>query len=341
MTQKFEEILSDLKQKKFKPVYFLEGEEAFYIDAISDFIENNSLSDAEKSFNQSVLYGKDSNWKQVLDTAMRFPMMSNFQVVILKEAADLKDFDNLNQYFEKPLPSTIFVVCYKHKELDKRKTLGKLISKSENIIHLKAEAIKEWDVENWMKNYVHQQGYKIRTETTTLLKEYLGTDLSKIANELSKLFLNCDKHQEIGNDSVEKFIGISKDYNVYELQKSLGTKNFQQAFKFVQYSIANDKANPMVMVVASLYGYFSKILIYQNCQGMSEGDTAKAIGIFSQYPTKILADYKIASHNYSSAKIKRVFGILHEYDLKSKGVNTSDSDKGGLMKEMIGKLMNM
>ncbi len=340
MTYKFDDIIAQLKKKSYQPIYFLEGEEAYYIDVISDFIEQNVLSAADKSFNQSILYGKDVQVKMLSDTLMRYPMMSQFQTIILKEAADFKALDELTPYFEKPLPSTIFVVCYKHKDVDKRKVLGKLLSKSPHIVHFKSELIREWDIENWIKTYVNEQGYKIRTDTAATLKEYLGTDLSKIANELSKLFLNIPKDKELNNEDVEKYIGISKDYNVFEFQKSLGAKNSLQAYRFVQYSIANDKANPLVMVIASLYGFFSKLFIYQNCVGMSEKDTAAAIGIYAQYPTKILLEYKMAAQKYPPQKMKHVFAILHDFDLKSKGVNSAGGDNGALLQEMTARILN-
>ncbi|MEN9523086.1 MAG: polymerase subunit delta [Bacteroidota bacterium] len=339
MLLKFDEIISSVKQKKLSPIYFLEGEEDYYIDEISNFIETNVLSEADRSFNQTILYGKDSNWKQVLDTVKRFPMMSAYQVVILKEAADLKQFELLEPYFQKPLPSTIFVVCYKHKDFDKRKSIGKLLGKADYIAHFKSEPIREWDVENWIKDFVNQKGYKINTKTATLLKEYLGTDLSKISNEISKLFINISKEKEIGNEDVEKYIGISKDYNIFEYQKALGSKNSYKAWQFVQYSIANEKANPLVLIIASLFGFYSKLFIYQHCNGMKEQDIAQAIGIYSKFPTKILQEYALASKSYPTKSIEKVFAVLHEYDLKSKGVNYTGGNDGALLQELTAKIL--
>jgi len=339
MLLKFDEIISSVKQKKLKPIYFLEGEEAFYIDEISNLIETTALSEADRSFNQTILYGKDSTWKKILDTVKRFPMMSAYQVVILKEAADLKQFELLEPYFQKPLPSTIFVVCHKHKDFDKRKTIGKLLGKADYIAHFKSEPIREWDVKNWIKDFVSQKGYKINTKTATLLKEYLGTDLSKIANEVSKLFINISKEKEIGNEDVEKYIGISKDYNIFEYQKALAAKDSYKAWQFVQYSVANEKANPMVLIIASLFSYFSKIFIYQHCQGMKEQDIAQAIGIYTKFPTKILQEYGLAAKVYPAKSLEKVFSILHEYDLKSKGVNSATNDNGALLKELTAKIL--
>ncbi|MEY4876886.1 MAG: polymerase subunit delta [Bacteroidota bacterium] len=339
MLLKFDEIVSSIKQKKLKPIYFLEGEEAYYIDEISNLIETTALTEADRSFNQSILYGKDSTWKQVLDSVKRFPMMSAYQVVILKEAADLKQFELLEPYFQKPLPSTIFVVCHKHKDFDKRKTIGKLVSKADYIAHYKSEPIREWDVENWIKDYVSQKGHKINTKTATLLKEYLGTDLSKIANEISKLFINISKEKEIGNEDVEKYIGISKDYNIFEYQKALATKDSYKAWQFVQYTMANEKANPLVMTIGSLFGFYSKLFIYQHCSGMKENDIAAAIGIYTKYPAKILQEYALASKTYSVKSIEKVFAILHEYDLKSKGVNNTGGNDGALLQELTAKIL--
>ncbi|MFM2224147.1 MAG: polymerase subunit delta [Bacteroidota bacterium] len=339
MLLKFDEIISSVKQKKLKPIYFLEGEEAYYIDEISNLIETTALTEADRSFNQSILYGKDSTWKQVLDSVKRFPMMSAYQVVILKEAADLKQFELLEPYFQKPLPSTVFVVCYKHKDYDKRKAIGKLVSKADYIAHFKSEPIREWDVENWIKDYVSQKGHKINTKTATLLKEYLGTDLSKIANEISKLFINISKEKEIGNEDVEKYIGISKDYNIFEYQKALATKDSYKAWQFVQYTMANEKANPLVLTIGSLFSFYSKLFIYQHCGGMKENDIATAIGIYSKYPNKILQEYALASKTYSVKSIEKVFAILHEYDFKSKGVNNTGGNDGALLQELTAKIL--
>lgn len=339
MLQKLDEIVSSIHQKKIKPIIFLEGEEPYFIDEIADLIENKALNEADKSFNQTILYGKDSNWKQILDTVSRFPMMSTHQVVILKEAADLKNFELLEPYFQKPLTSTIFVVCYKNKSLDKRKTLSKLLTKSEQVAYFVSEQIKDWDVENWIKAYVNQKGYKINTKTATLLKEYLGNDLSKIANEVSKLFINVNKDKEIGNEDVEKYIGISKDYNVYEFQKALGNKDAFKAWQFVQYCIANDKANPMVLIIGSVYSHFFKLFMYELHAGEKETDIATSMGIFSRFPTKILAEYAPMAKNFPLNKIEYVFKIIHEYDLKIKGVNNSGGNDAALLKELTAKIL--
>ncbi|MEY2828844.1 MAG: polymerase subunit delta [Bacteroidota bacterium] len=339
MQQKLDEIVNSIHHKKIKPIVFLEGDEPYFIDEITDLIEKNALNEADKSFNQTILYGKDSTWKQVLDTVSRFPMMSTHQVVILKEAGDLKNFDLLEPYLQKPLTSTIFVICYKNKTLDKRKALTKFLVKSDQVAYFVSEPIKDWDIENWIKAYVSGKGYKINTKTATLLKEYLGNDLSKIANEVSKLFININKDKEIGNEDVEKYIGISKDYNVYEYQKALGNKDAFKAWQFVQYCVANEKANPMVLVIGSVYGHFFKLFMYQLHAGEKETDIAMAMGIFSKFPTKILQEYAPMAKNFPLNKIEFVFKIIHEYDLKAKGVNNSRGNDAALLKEFTAKIL--
>ncbi len=335
---KVEELLSQLKAKKFQPIYFLEGEEPYYIDLISDYIEKNVLNDAEKGFNQTVLYGKDVKWQELMAVVKRFPMMSPLQVVILKEAQQMKDLEKLESYFEKPLPSTLFVVCYKGKKLDKRTKFSKTVSKSGNIFT--SERVPEWEIENWIKSYVAENGYKVNTSTSSMLKEYLGNDLQVIVNELQKLMLNLPAGSSINEVDVEKYIGISREFNVFELQKALSARDSIKANKFLNYCQQNPKANSMPLVVGSLYGYYSKLFTLNVTQSLNDKDIANVLGLDTRRHFKIIEEYRMALKFYNQRRTEKCLAVLLEYDLRSKGINSSTVPDEDLMVEMVYKLLN-
>ncbi|TDG36553.1 DNA polymerase III subunit delta [Pedobacter changchengzhani] len=336
------EIIKDIKARKFKPVYLLHGEEAYYIDQVTDYIESNVLSDAEKGFNQTVLYGKDTDMGTVLGAAKRYPMMSEFQVVVVKEAQDLKwakeegnskEAEFVLNYFEKPLPSTILVLAFKYANFDKRKKIYKAINKSGLIFQ--SELLRDYKIGPWIEEFIKAKGYKIDQQATALMAEYLGTDLSKIANEIEKLMLNVPKDQLINTDLVQKNIGISKEYNVFELQKALATRDVLKCNKIINYFASNPKANPMVMVLANLASYFTKILKYHYVP--NKADAASALGISPFF----VKDFEMASRNYSNGKVFSVISLLREYDLKSKGLDsTGNIDDGELLKELVFKIVH-
>ncbi|WP_443938343.1 DNA polymerase III subunit delta [Pedobacter sp. MW01-1-1] len=336
------EIIKDIKARKFKPVYLLHGEEAFYIDQITDYIEEKVLSDAEKGFNQTVLYGKDTDMATVLGAAKRYPMMSDVQVVIVKEAQDLKwakeegnskEAEFVQSYFEKPLPSTILVLAYKYANFDKRKKIYKAISKSGLIFQ--SDLVRDYKLVPWIEEFIKEKGYKIDQQASALMAEYLGTDLSKIANEIEKLMLNVPKDVVISTDLVQKNIGISKEYNVFELQKAIAVRDVLKCNKIINYFASNPKANPMVMVLANLGGYFTKLLRYHYLQ--NKADAASALGI----PPFFVKDYELAARNFNTGKVFQVISLLREYDLKSKGLDsTGNVDDGELYKELVFKIIH-
>jgi DNA polymerase III subunit delta len=341
----FNSIISDLKKKVYRPVYFLMGDEPYFIDMISDYIEQNVLDESEKEFNQTVLYGRDVSIAEVIGAAKRFPMMSEHQVVIIKEAQDLKDLIKKEKedkkekqksvfeaYLENPLPSTILVFCYKYKSLDKRTAVSKLIDK--HAVLFESKKLYDNQVADWINNYLKSKGYSINPRAAVLLSEYLGTGLSKITNELDKLIINLTPGSEITSDHIQTNIGISKDYNVFELQTSLGKKEVLKANRIINYFAANPKDNPMVMTVSSLYGYFCKILTYHFVA--DKRNAASAMGV----PPFYIKDYEIAARNYSVGKLKSIFSYLREYDLKSKGVDSASATEGELLKEMIFKILH-
>lgn len=336
------EIIKDIKARKFKPVYLLHGEESYYIDEVTDYIEDKLLNDAEKGFNQTVLYGKDTDMATVLGAAKRYPMMSDFQVVIVKEAQDLKwakeegnskEAEFVLNYFEKPLPSTILVLAYKYANFDKRKKIYKAISKSGLIFQ--SDPVRDYKLVPWIEDFVKDKGYKIDPQASALMAEYLGTDLSKIANEIEKLMLNISKEVTINTDLVQKNIGISKEYNVFELQKALAIRDVLKCNRIITYFANNPKANPTVMVLANLAGYFTKILRYHYLQNKAEA--ASALGI----PPFFVKDYEVAARNYNTGKVFQIISLLREYDLKSKGLDSSGNvNDGELLKELIFKMIH-
>src|ERR1700744_685515 len=337
-----EDILKDLQNRKYKPLYLLHGDEPYYIDLVSNFVEHKLLPDAEKGFNQTVLYGKDTDIMTVLNAAKRYPMMAEYQVVLVKEAQDMKwgkDDDDkktinpLLNYLENPLPSTILVFCYKYGKFDKRKKTYKAIDK--NGVVFESAELYDNKIPGWIESYINQKGYKINQQATYLLAEYLGNDLSKIANELEKLMLNITAGQEITLELIHNNIGISKEYNVFELQTALGKKDVLKVNKIINYFEANPKSNPMVLVLGNLNNYFSKVLAYHYVKDRTPNNLARELAV-SPYFVK---DYELAARNYDYGKAMRVISYLREYDLKSKGVE-SNSEDGGLMKELMFKIIH-
>ena len=331
---KFEQILNDLKNKKYHPIYLLAGEESFFIDQISDHIENSVLDDMEKEFNQSILYGKDTNVAKIVATAKRFPMMSNHQVVIVKEAQEIKKLDELSAYAENPLESTILVVCHKYKKIDKRKSLAKVVKKSG--VLFESNKLYDNQVPDWINQQFSVRGYTIRPKAAIMLSEFLGTDLSKISNEIEKLVINIPKGSEITDDDIERNIGISKDYNVFELQKAIGKRDEVKCQQIVNYFAANEKNNPLVVVTGILYGFFSKLLIFHQLKDKSKMNVAKALSVNPFF----VGDYQLAARNFSVPKLAQVIKHLREYDLKSKGVGNISSKDGELLKELIFKILH-
>jgi DNA polymerase-3 subunit delta len=335
-TVSFENILLDLKNKIYFPVYLLDGEESYFIDVISDFIEKNVLSDVEKEFNQTIIYGKDIDVPTLISYARRFPMMSNYQVIIVKEAQDLDKIEELEPYVFNPLESTLLVLCYKYGKVDRRRTICKSIEQKGILF----ESAKIYDnkIPDWIGEYVRKRNYSISTKACFLLAEFLGNDISKIVNEISKLIINIPEKQEITEEYVEKNIGISKDYNIFELQKALGKKEILKANQIINYFAANPRENPLLKVIPLLFSYFSKVLIYHHLRDKSRNNVASALSI---NPFFVL-DYQQAAANYSSGKLTTIISLLREYDLKAKGVDSSGTSfpDGELMKELVFRILH-
>ena len=332
----FETILNDLQNKIYYPIYFLYGEEAFFIDEISDFIEKNVLSEMEKEFNQTVVFGKDADVPTIISYARRFPMMANYQVIIVKEAQDIDKIEELQPYVDNPLTSTLLVLCYKYEKIDGRKSFYKTIQKSG--VLFESSRLYDDRIPEWINRYVANLGYSISPKASTLLTEFVGNDLSKIVNEVSKLIINIPGGGEITEESIEKNIGLSKDFNVFELQKALGKKDVFKANQIIRYFAANPRENPLVKVIPILYGFFSKTLLYQYLPDKSRNNAAAALAVNPYF----LNDFQTAAKNYSAGKLTSVISILREYDLKAKGVesNSTTVSDGELMKEMVFKILH-
>lgn len=331
----FTGIINDLKKGIYHPIYLLQGEETYFIDQISDYIEKNALTEAEKGFNQTVFYGKDSDPVTIAEASMRFPMMAQKQVIIVKEAQSLSKIDTLTSYAEKPLASTILVLNYKYKKLDARTKLAKAIKK--NGVVFTSKKLYENQIPAWIDNYLKAENYTITPQAAVLLTSNLGTDLSKIANELSKLVIAVKDTNRITPEHIEKNIGLSKDYNVIELTNALGTRNVLKANQIIQYFASNATLNPIQKTVAGLYFYFSKLFTYHFLKDKSERNVASALGVHPFFAK----DYIAAAKRYSPTKLYEIVGILREYDMKSKGWNVSTMiDTGELQKEMIYKILH-
>jgi DNA polymerase III subunit delta len=332
----FDDILINLKNKIYHPVYFLYGEEAYFIDVISDYIEQNILSDLEKEFNQTIVYGKDINIQTLISYAKRFPMMANYQVIIVKEAQDLDKVEELLPYLEHPLDSTILVLCWKYEKIDRRKAMFKVIEKT-GILYESAR-IYEDKIPVWIGDYLKKRNYPISLKAALLLTEFLGNDLSKIVNEVSKLTINIPAGKEITEDYIERNIGISKDFNVFELQKALGKKDVLKANQIIVHFAANPRDNPLVKLIPMLYNFFSKILLYHCLPDKSRAAAASALAVNPYF----VQDYQVAAGNYSVSKLISVISILREFDLKSKGVDNSGTSfpDGELMKEMVYRILH-
>ena len=328
-----EKIIGSWKNKTYKPVYWLEGDEEYYIDQIINYAEHNLLSEAEAAFNLTVFYGKDADWAAIINACRRYPMFAEKQVVILKEAQHMKELDKLEGYIASPLPTTIFVVGYKAKGVDKRTKLYKILQTNAEVLTTKK--IAEGKMQEWIVDLAASKGYKINPKSAALLEEHTGNDLSRIANEIDKLSVNLQNKKTIDDDDIEKFIGISKEYNVFELQGAIAKKDLAKSIKIINYFEANPKAAVIQLVLPALYAYFSKIY---TVYGMNDKSDATMKPVFYFNPVA-LSQAKEAMKNYGYEGVERIILLLHHYDLKSKGVGDSGTSSAMLMKEMVVKMM--
>ncbi len=330
------EILVEIRNLKFRPVYLLSGEEPYYIDLVTDYIIANVLTEEEKSFNQSIFYGKDTDVVDLVNTALRFPMMASHQLIVLREAQLMKDIDKLVNYAEKPLKSTILVINYKYGSYDKRKKLSKAIESSGGAL-MESPRLYENKVPAWINTWLKKRKCSITPDASMLLVEYLGTDLAKIANELEKLIITLpENNRSITTGTIERNIGISKDYNNFELQKALAQKNVLKANRIVNYFAQNQKANPFMLTIFSLYTFFSKVFTLHFIKDRSPRNLGSVLRVNPYF----LNEYEMAAKKYDARKTARIISWLREYDMRSKGFDNVSATEGDLLKEMIFKILH-
>ena len=323
-------IINDLKAGNIKPIYFLMGEEPYYIDKLTEYIENTILSEEEKGFNQTIIYGRDTTIEDIISNAKRYPMMAERQVVVVREAQELsRTIDKLESYAENPQPTTVLVFAYKYKTLDKRKKLVKLIAK--HGVLLESKKLYDNQVGAWINKLLQGRGYSIEPKANAMLVEFLGNDLSRISNELDKLKIILPKGHTISPKDIEYNIGFSKDFNVFELQNAIGSKNQLKAYQIVQYFVENPKDNPMVVTVSLVFSFFVKILKYHGLKDKNPKTVAPILGVSPFF----LKDYDVALRNYPMKKVSSIIASLRNIDVKSKGVGANALPSHDLLKEML------
>lgn len=331
------QIIRDIQLKKLSPIYFLSGEEPFFIDLIAESIENDILDESEKGFGLTIAYGRDSELKNILNMAKGFPMMGSYQVIIVREAQDLKEWKKaeslkpLESYLDNPTPTTILCFAFKGK-LDGRLAISKALDKK--TVSFVSNKFKDYLVSDWILETVKTKGYSIQKNIADLLAEYLGNDLSKIINEINKLAIIFPPGTEITGQIVQDYIGISKDYNSFELLRALLEKNVVQANRIVEYFIRNPKNNPIPMLIGLLFSQFNKYNIYVSAENKTHTAQLMKLNSFS------IKDYQLAAKNFSPAKMDRIIGYLHDADKKSKGIGAGNMTDGEILLELIFKIMH-
>lgn len=333
-------IIDDLRKNKIQPIYFLQGEEVYYIDLIAEYVENNVLNETEKGFNQVILYGKDTTVANVLSNAKRFPMMAERQVVIVREAQEIADLNKemgtklLLDYFSKPVPSTVLVLCHKHKTLDKRKELGKKADQFGWVTTFKKPYQNQ--LPEFIQEYFSEKGFKVEHTAVQVLCEYVGNDLSRLANEIDKLLIGRQANETIASDYIMSRVGISREYNIFELQKAVMSRNAAKAFQIVRYFQANTKRNPVIVTVAFFYSFFSKLLVATSARDKSERGLISELKL-SPYVAK---DYASTLSHYTAGQIQQAISLIKNADLKLKGVNSgSGEDEGQILQELMSGIM--
>tara|TARA_B100001758_G_C18416564_1_gene620392 strand:- start:9183 stop:10184 length:1002 start_codon:yes stop_codon:yes gene_type:complete len=330
----YKEIKSSIRNKNPEPVYFLMGDEPYYIDLLSDEFSKNLLSMEEQEFNKVTLYGKEITVDQIISEAKQFPIGSEKRLIIIKEAQHVKNIEALDAYLNNPQPSSVIVISYKGKSIDKRKKFGKNLAKK--CIVFESKRLYENKIPSWIIEYVTKKGFSIDNSSTAILAEYLGADLAKITNELDKLMLTISKENKITTELIEYHIGISKNYNVFELQNALGDKNIVKANRIIKHFAANPKDHHIVPIITSLFSYFQKIMIYHFLNDKNPQSASIALKVNPFF----INQYKNASKNYTTKQLFNIFEYLKNYDLRSKGINNKSTSQNGLLKELIFKILH-
>ncbi len=328
-----EQIIKDWKKKVYKPVYWLEGEEEYFINEVMDFAEHHLLPEEEKSFNLSVFYGKDADWADVVNACRRYPMFAERQVVLLKEAQQMRDITKLEPYILQPLDSTVFVVSYKDKKVDGRSKLAKILKEKGELLTTKK--MYENQLPEWVTELLQSKGLSMNPKAMSLLIDHIGNDLTRIKSEIEKILINLGSRKAIHVDDIENFVGISKEYNAFELQAAMVRKDLAKAFRIIQYFQSNPKAAPIQLVLPSLYSFFSKVYMVFSLPAPDERSAAAALGVSPFF----VKDYLIAAKNYGFAGTEQVLLLLHQYNLKSVGVGSVNTEDASLLKELVVKMV--
>ncbi|OLY92447.1 DNA polymerase III, delta subunit [Cnuella takakiae] len=328
-----EKIIGDLKKKAFKPVYWLEGEEDFFIDQVVKYAEQEILPESEAGFNLTVLYGKDTDWTQVINTCRRYPMFAEHQVVILKEAQEMRQIEKLEAYVDKPLTSTILVVAYKGKKVDGRTKLAKLLKEKGGMLTTKK--LYDNELPDWTQNMVRSKGFTINNKALVLLIDHIGNDLSRLSNEIDKLAINLGERRNITEDDIEQYIGVSKEFNVFELQQAIAARDMYKAIRIINYFEANPKAAPIQLILPSIYNFFSKVLMVFAAPSKDENTIATTLGVNRFF----VRDYLATAQRYSQQAVERIILLCHHYNLRSIGINDAGTEDMQLMKEFVVKAM--
>lgn len=330
----FEEIKRKIQARQYEPLYLFHGEEPYYIDVLSDLLERSVLNEGEKSFNLSVLYGKETGFKTVVDHCRQFPLMSPYRLVILKEAQEMKELKELDSYVQHPAEQTILVINHKFKKLDQRSSFAKNLLKKGLVFESKK--LYDNELPGWIDAQIRADGFKTNATACMLLSEYLGNDLSKIMNEIGKLKIHFKKGDNISVEIIQEHIGMSKEYNVFELQKALGLRNKKKAFQIALYFAENPKKHPLLVIVATLYTYFMKVWMVQRYHFQKDNELGKTIGVYSSFFVK---EYRLAARNFSGSQMRKIFQVLKEFDLYSKGVNNRNTQNGQLVTELVFRIL--
>jgi len=331
-----DKILREWKINAFKPIYWLEGDEPYFIDILMDYAEKKILSEAEASFNLTIFYGKDADWAEVVNACRRYPMFAERQVVLLKEAQQMRDIEKLQGYIENPLATTVFVVSHKEKKVDGRKGLGKKLKDSKLAEVFTTKKLYDNQLPEWAGNIIKEHGLSINPKALQMLVDHIGNDLNRIENEVEKIMLNLGAKKSISEDDVEKYIGVSKEYNVFELQSAIAQRDLSKSIKIIQYFEANPKAGPIQYLLPSVYNFFSKLYMLKGMQGVDDKSIAAAIGVNPFF----VKEYISAARKYDYAAVEKVLLLLHEYNLRGIGVHDGGTSDAGLMKEFVVKIMN-
>lgn len=332
----YNEIINELKEKKYKPVYYLMGEESYYIDQICNYIENNVLSETEKEFNQTVVYGMDVDIATIINAAKRYPMMSEYQVVMVKEAQSVRNMDELSYYLQKPLNSTILVICHKHGVLDRRKKLAAEIEKTGVLFDSKK--IKDSNLPAFISQYLKKAGVNIEPKATAMLADFVGTDLSRLSGELDKLIITLPSgDKRITPEIIEKNIGISKDYNNFELRSALIEKDILKANKIIKYFEENPKTNPIQMTLSLLFTFFSNLMLTYYAPDKSDQGIANMLGLRTTWQSR---DYLMGMRKFSGVKTMQIINEIRYSDAKSKGVGNSSLNDGDILRELVFKILH-